>query len=331
MALGAALSLIWQTYHLPSEWTLFFLLWALLSLPVVYLMDSLVAMALYLVVASVWSLSAVDVFHGSETVNFYWVLLGAAVPMAVMRRRADADSAGSAFVFWLLAMSLCVGTGVSLAALSHGSDDLIALIIALVATSAVAVSRLAFHQLTQPWKDPFGLFGGLTIFILALVLSFESPWGSNLEGEIGSWLFTGVAAVIWLGLSWLVLQGGRMGPVGILLLAFPVVLLADLAFSMVSFRGDIAVFLYNLYLLALGVLLIWDGARRASLSLANAGLLVVAVHLLVRLFDSDIPFTLKGILFILVGVGFLGANFAIVKKRRQTRSDVPEPPTTTSS
>jgi hypothetical protein len=102
-------------------------------------------------------------------------------------------------------------------------------------------------------------------------------------------------------------------------------------FSIASHGGDIAAFFYNGYLLALGVLLIWDGARCASLSLANAGLLVVAVHLLVRLFDSDIPFTLKGILFILVGVGFLGANFAIVKRRRQTRSDAPEPPTSTSS
>lgn len=329
MALGAALSLIWQTYHLPHEWTQFFMLWALLSLPVVYLMDSLAGMTLYLVAASVWGLSEVTAFGSRATVHFYWMLLAAAVPMAVMRRRAAVESAGTAFVFWLLAAGLCVGTAGSLVALSPGGDELVILAIALVGAVAVGISRSAFQRLSHPWKDPFGIVGGLTIVILALALSFGTPWTSMPDAELGLWIFLGVAAIFWVGCSVPVARAGRPGPAGLLLLAFPVVLTVDLLLS--AGGGEVAELIYNGYLLVLGILLICDGARSASLSIANAGLVVVAVHLIVRLFDSDIPFTLKGILFIVVGAGFLGANYAIVKKRREKGSGPRVTPTPSSS
>lgn len=328
MAIGVALSLIWQTYHLPNEWTQFFFLWALLSLPVVYLMNSLAAVALYLLAASIWGLSELEVFGGRSTVHLYWMLLAAAIPMAVMRRRASVESAGSTFVFWLLAIGVCVGSGGSLAALSYGDGELVVLAVSLVAAVAVGISRVAFQRVSHPWKDPFGMLGGLTIFILALALSFESPWSSLPDATPGLWIFVGVAAVAWVGLSVQVVRKRTSGPAGLVLLASPLVVLVDLVLS--TGDADLAVILYNGYLLALGVLLIWDGARCERLSVANAGLVVVAVHLLVRLFDSDIPFTVKGILFILVGVGFLGANYAIVKRRRG-KHPVPPPSTTPPS
>lgn len=325
VALGAALSLIWQTYHLPSEWTLFFLLWALLSLPVVYLLDSLAAVFLYLLTASVWSLSTIELFGSSVNTHFYWVLLAAAVPMALMRRKTDADSASSALAFWLLAAACWVGTGASLASLARDDGDGVVLVIALTASAFVAISCAAFRPVSRAAKDPFGLLGGLCIFGMALILSFDSPGGGLFDMAAGMGIFSGIVILIWLGFSALVIRGGAWTPVDILLIAFPLLVFVDQLLSLVMGGGDLLAILYNGYLIALGVLLIRDGARRSSLSRANAGLVVVAILLLVRLFDSDISFTLKGILFILVGVGFLAGNIAIVGRRRRALAAAPSP------
>src|SRR5688500_18867437 len=40
LAIGASISLVAQTYHLPGDWTAFLLTWLLLAIPIVYLLES---------------------------------------------------------------------------------------------------------------------------------------------------------------------------------------------------------------------------------------------------------------------------------------------------
>ena len=82
--------------------------------------------------------------------------------------------------------------------------------------------------------------------------------------------------------------------------------------------GTAPLYLFNLYLLALGVLTLRRGLRKGHLGTVNGGLLLLSMLIIARFFDADLTFTLRGIMFILIGTAFLMTN--IVMKRRGTAS-----------
>jgi hypothetical protein len=70
----------------------------------------------------------------------------------------------------------------------------------------------------------------------------------------------------------------------------------------------------NILLLALGVALILFGAQRTHLSLVNSGMLVLISVILIRFFDSELGLLGRGIVFILVGIGFILTNLVLSRK-----------------
>ena len=56
------------------------------------------------------------------------------------------------------------------------------------------------------------------------------------------------------------------------------------------------------------------GGRRNSLATLNMGMLMLAVLIITRFFDSDIGFILKGLVFIAVGIGFLVTNIWLARR-----------------
>jgi len=49
----------------------------------------------------------------------------------------------------------------------------------------------------------------------------------------------------------------------------------------------------------------------------NYGLLVIAALVICRYFDTDLSFVVKGLLFLVVGLGFFFANYRLIKSRRE--------------
>ena len=76
-----------------------------------------------------------------------------------------------------------------------------------------------------------------------------------------------------------------------------------------------AVLLLDAYALALGVELIARGLRAESITRANFGLLVIATLAVARFFDSDLTFVVRAIGFIVIGLGFLGTNLLLFRRR----------------
>ena len=74
--------------------------------------------------------------------------------------------------------------------------------------------------------------------------------------------------------------------------------------------------LAHLYALALAAALIRSGVAQGELPLANLGVLLSALVLL-RFFDSDLSYVLRGVGFIVTGVGFFAANLWLRRRLRQ--------------
>jgi len=64
-----------------------------------------------------------------------------------------------------------------------------------------------------------------------------------------------------------------------------------------------------------GVLLAARGVMEHSFGLLNLGMLMTAWILLVRFFDSDISLLFKGIVFLVLGAGFIGMNLLMARRR----------------
>ena len=76
-----------------------------------------------------------------------------------------------------------------------------------------------------------------------------------------------------------------------------------------------AILLLDAYALALGVELIARGLRAESITRANFGLLVIAALAVARFFDSDLTFVVRAVGFIVIGLGFLGTNLMLFRRR----------------
>jgi len=75
--------------------------------------------------------------------------------------------------------------------------------------------------------------------------------------------------------------------------------------------------LAHLYALALAAALIRSGVAQGELPLANLGVLLISALVLLRFFDSDLSYVLRGVGFIVTGVGFFAANLWLRRRLRQ--------------
>lgn len=74
-------------------------------------------------------------------------------------------------------------------------------------------------------------------------------------------------------------------------------------------------FIFNVYLLVLSISRILIGVRSNNLGSLNIGMLILAALIIARFFDSDINFVVKGLVFIMVGIGFLVSNLVLIRKK----------------
>jgi hypothetical protein len=92
----------------------------------------------------------------------------------------------------------------------------------------------------------------------------------------------------------------------------------DIPFIIIFILGyflPISVYLINILILGIGIFTIKEGLNKNSLSILNLGLFITSLLIIFRFFDADLSFVLKGILFIILGLGFFLANYLLIKKQ----------------
>jgi hypothetical protein len=94
----------------------------------------------------------------------------------------------------------------------------------------------------------------------------------------------------------------------------PVFLVFILVFG-IGISSPVAVILINAIVLAIGILTISNGTKWDHLGVLNYGLLIIAALVACRFFEADLSFLARGLLFVLVGIGFFATNYWMLKKR----------------
>lgn len=186
------------------------------------------------------------------------------------------------------------------------------------------VGSLDFFARQKPANNGYKILGSLGTISLLITLSFDWFWrdlgGSNFQlkelitaPEFFAACFTTILAAILLYLHLKSKPLSDINPLSAAFILFIVIFILGL-FS--PFGGA----LINLAVLAIGILIIRQGARQDDLGILNFGLMVITALVVCRFFDSNLSFVIRGFLFLSVGAGFFVTNYMIIKKRKTNES-----------
>ncbi|MEO0469571.1 MAG: DUF2157 domain-containing protein [Bacteroidota bacterium] len=315
LMLGASIALISQTYHLPGSMRSYLQIWMLLSIPLMYLTPSILVSLFYMIGITAWSFHA----HGGEQV-WFWGFFLAFVPRLYLAIREKDISIPANFLSWTTVIALPIAFTTVFE--WRVSGKMILAYAVLIGLSYV-LGRKYFGKGTYFWHRPFQTAAIVGTIVLSLILGFEWDFGTIDLGEMltgnrfPQWaamtntiiLLAGLA-----GMSWLIISLRRQDiRINAFIAIFPAVVLLGLVIG----GGWLPMIMMNIFLFGLGIFYLREGIVREMLSLVNLGMFCIAALLTMRFLDEEVSFLIKGIVFILMGAGFLGVNLYVYRKRKE--------------
>jgi uncharacterized membrane protein len=318
LTIGACIALIGQTYHLPSNTPSFLLAWALLIMPLIFLLPSTGAYLFYLALLCGWGAVAQQEY--GQALGF-WLLLIPAIIHAFRRIRTHAHD--ELLSLWGLMLMLTIALGIVLERTIPGLWILT--YACLLSLSGLLGLRLA--PTDTGWRNPLLTVGLSGITVLAYLFTSQDAWidlgwrhtrdGSGYQ-PWGIWVDPAITAGLASAWALAAVKGLRRTSLPtIILCSFP--LFAGAAFCCASYSGSelINALLFNTYMLALGLAYIAQGCRSTQLRQVNYGMAVLGLLLITRFFDSDFGFLARGFVFIAMGSCFLATNLIMARKKHQ--------------
>ncbi len=314
-AVGACLSLISQIYNIPGRMSDLLFTWMLLGLPLVYLLGSSIVSLLFLIgityyacETGYWSGVAAETYH-------YWWMFLLILPHYFFLYRKRPTSNFMAFHNWFVPLSLVITLG------TVGKSEGHFLFIAYMSLFGLLymVGNDSFFRNQKAMNNGYLSLGSLGTVILLLLLSFDWVW-EDIRDQV--WVFSEIVlapefitAVIttllagaFLFRQWNTIHLYKRPTIE------PVFLVFILVFG-IGISSPIAAVLINAIVLAIGILTISNGTKWDHLGVLNYGLLIIAALVACRFFDADLSFVARGLLFVLVGIGFFATNYWMLKKR----------------
>ncbi|OHD66891.1 MAG: hypothetical protein A2176_12580 [Spirochaetes bacterium RBG_13_51_14] len=329
LSIGTAIALISQTYNIYGNLGRFLLTWSLLALPVFYIMNASFSAVLYLIGIASWTgYQAFDMDYP----YLFWPLCAAAAPYFFYMYK----NFNQTIRFQLLTWATLIFFYISIEFLLmpwrtylHGSwfslPGYSLLAYGAYYSLIFLIGRGRHYDDKSLFSNPFLVIGSLAIPVMVLIYTFESSWKhieefshtSIAQFSVPIWMSTVmVAMLLAAALALLIIRIRQKQytviPMGIGFL----VASAGYALLNAGISVDLNLVLFNLYLLFIGVFTVVQGVRESRLVVINFGMLILASQIISRFFDSNLSFVLRGIIFIIFGIGFLLVNILIVKKRK---------------
>lgn len=313
LSIGTAISLISQIYNIPGGFNAFMLTWALLSLPVVYIMQSSVASLLY--IAGITSYAVETGYYTSpdSVANPYWLLLLLIMPFYYILYRVKPASNFMLFHHWFIPASIIICLGI----VANDHEEILFLSYLSLFAFFYLIGKSPLLNKQRTYNNSYLILGSAGMMTILLMLSFDWFWKELYKHDF-SGFFTSpefvISAVIILLSVFMLLYNLRKK----MSFEFPdgIFLIFILIFITGYYYPSLAVILINLLILTAGITTIIKGAKLNHLGILNYGLIIITALVISRFFDTDLSFVLRGILFLIVGSGFFMLNYWMIKRRK---------------
>jgi uncharacterized membrane protein len=316
-AIAISISIVSQVYNIEGDLGGFLFIWMCLALPVAYVLQSSVASLLF-IFGITWYACEVGYFNYPYSHSpHYWILLLLILPFYYLEFiRKNLKNNFYYFHSWLLVLSLTICLGL----FADQAEETILIAYMSLFSAFILMSQLKIFETGRVLTNAFLVVGSLGIIVLLLALSFDWYWDELSDGSLNAVLgrSESIVSIVLLllctGLLLHLLKSKHLNEINSKSFAF-------IVFVILFFVGLsspwLSQLLINVLILVLAIHTIRDGAQRNHLGILNYGLLILTALITCRFFDTDFSFVVRGLLFILIGIGFFGANYYMIKKRKK--------------
>ncbi|MEG6586669.1 DUF2157 domain-containing protein [Dendrosporobacter sp. 1207_IL3150] len=318
LAIGAAIALVGQTYHLTEDTDAFLLTWMLLSLPMVYLLKANILAGLYLVGITFWASNGY--YHFDKMLS--WALLAAVFPYYRIKFSEAIYSNAALILSWIFNICFYVFFAVTFGTYI---DKLGPLIFALLTALNYNIGILLSPNIREHSLSPFKVTGLTGTSGLIFLMTSNNFWNNlTLESAVLKYdipiLFAIGILTIWTFLLTLKKPDGNNVPFALA----PILIGIAYLLHFYDATGISATLLMNAYMLYLSIIVISIGFRKHSIGVANIGMLMIALLIVTRFLDMNFSFVIRGIAFVILGVAFLTANLLMVRRNANEAGDTNE-------
>jgi len=312
-AIGSSISLVSQIYNIPGSMASFLLGWIVLAAPLIYLLKSHALAVLHLIFATAYACTAGYANSGEPW--WYLVMIAFVLPFYYKQIKSHPTANMTAIYHWLLPLSavICLGTFIV-------SNDTFGMVMYVTLFGLFYnIGRLKFFSQQRLRINGYLIFGSLGTVATLIVASFRWFWE---EGQIMSMVTSEIliTAVIGVGAIMVLAKNittNKRQEFSLFQVAF---LLFAFIYAVSSFGLTLPWIAINLLVFALGIFAMRTGSKTNRFSILNYGLLIIAVLIACRFFDTNITFVLRGILFVLIGAGFFAANYIMYRKQQNLKN-----------
>jgi len=217
---------------------------------------------------------------------------------------------------WLIPLSviICLGT------VAKNEGDLMYIAYFSLFGLLYLIGNSKFFQEQKLRNNGYKILGSLGTIVLLLVLSFDWFWHDLRNNDFNSnkiitspeFLASTVLSLLGFGILYFQQKNKvskEIEPIALVPILFIITFIIGL-------YSSVSVVFINLFVFAIGLLTIFDGAKKDHLGVLNYGLLIIMVLAICRFFDTDLSFIIRGLLFVSVGIGFFATNYWMLKKRK---------------
>ncbi len=310
-SLGACMALIAQIYHIQDSGGSFFLTWAALSIPVIYVLRSS-AMSILCILCISYFNNMVYGFDSSDNYKdfIYYLYLAAILPHYLYLIKEKSTSNITFIHHWVVAISLLVCT----ATLANTAAYTLFLLYMALFTFFYSLGKSHYFNKTPSWANAFSIVSQAGIFIILIILSFDNVWeGISREYDIEKivfsieFLMTLIYAVLFLFfyITNQVFKAEHLLDFFLIITPFAFIFIMNVKYPS---------FFINLLTFALGLMVIVRSIRQESLASLNFGLLMISILILCRFFDTEMSYLIRGLVFALLGIAFFVTNYFMIRK-----------------
>lgn len=326
LMIGASISLVSQTYQLDGDFDKFIKVWLFLTLPMFYIARASGIAFFYLALSLkfLWpdfsfSLFGPSGYEANTNYLWFWLFLILFLPhfFLTLNWKSTVQGFRSIYLGWLIAIVLFSALPFAV------KGGYIWWALSFIMGFYLLGKRFYRHNISSLGR-PFQTFALFHIFMLLLYFSTEEVSNTlfrledlrNLDSwDKEHWIFyigglTSLAGLTVLAFIWRL----RSNAINRAVVFIPVLFgLSYFFFCLMEYLEiDLTwwmFLLFNIYVLAFGVIAMVQGNRSGSVSYMMYGLFLVCFLLWTRYFDMDVTYWLKGLFFIIVGLLFFLIHF----------------------
>lgn len=320
-AVGASISLISQVYNLSGELSTFLLTWILLCIPLAYIMRSSITSLLCIVAITYWGLD--DAYwsntdnNGNYTYGF-WLLLLLMVPYYYLLYKQKTYSNAMALHNWFFALSIVI----MLNGFNNNNGKLMIIAYMSLFGCFYLIGTNSFLSTRKAWSNSYLMTGLLSTIGMLLYFTFDDFWNNlythyyRFEKVISmpDFYVAAIISAMALMLMFKRIRAKTIAEVNPFEIIFAVFILVFIVGTVSTITAQI---LSNAMVLLTAVFIIRDGANKDHLGILNFGLVIIALLVICRFFDSNISFIIRGSMFLIVGLAFFLMNSRMIKKRKR--------------